>query len=91
MRTSLNETRDIDIYLTNQMDTPDRLLFDSRLLIDDSLGEKLTFQQKANELIAEHGRELLRKEIASIEEKLFRQSKFKSFQRNIYSIFKLSK
>ena len=89
MRTSLIETQQIDQYLNGEMPISEKLLFESRLLIDETLQDKLNDQVKANALIKEYGREKLLRDIRMIEGKLFNESKYKTFQTKVYSIFKL--
>lgn len=88
MRTSLIETQQIDRYLNNEMPISEKLVFESRLLIDETLKDKLNYQVQTNDLIKEYGRQKLLQDIRIIEEKLFNESKFKTFQTKVYSIFK---
>jgi len=88
MRTSLIEIREIDRYLNNEMSISEKLVFESRLQIDEMLKENLNNQVKANAVIKEFGRQKLLQDILVIEERLFSESKFKTFQSKVYSIFK---
>ena len=87
MRTSLIETQEIDRYLNDEMTTMSRLVFESRMLVDPSLKEKVNYQKKADALIKAYGRQKLKQEIENIDQMLFSDAKFKSFQTKVFSIF----
>ncbi|MEL6560812.1 MAG: hypothetical protein AAFQ94_21640 [Bacteroidota bacterium] len=87
MRISLIETQEIDRYLNDEMTTMSRLVFESRMLVDPLLKEKVEHQKKANELIKVYGRQKLKQEIRNIDQMLFSDAKFKSFQTKVFTIF----
>jgi hypothetical protein len=83
----MNETAHIEQYILGKLAPEDRLLFEATLLIDDELAEKTMLQQQLHEVILLSGRRQLRKELAAIDRKVFRDRKYSRFQRKILSIF----
>lgn len=87
MRTSLIETAQIDEWLTGQISIEDGLVMEARLQTNPELKEKAIWQQRTYELIRIYGQERLKEEIAAIEGELFQHSRFRTFQRIIFSVF----
>ncbi len=88
MKTSLNETIEIENLLLQQGDTSDRLVTEAKVLSNSEFKEKVQWQSLAYDLVNLYGRDKLLKEIKVIENRLFSTSKYQSFQNQIYSIFK---
>ncbi|MEM7551474.1 MAG: hypothetical protein AAF363_17460 [Bacteroidota bacterium] len=88
MRTSLTETKRIEEYLLELGDVQDRLLTEARILSNPDLAGKAEWQSKSYELIRLYGSNKLRKEISMIEQKLFTDRRYHSFQHKIRAIFK---
>ncbi|HVW94675.1 MAG TPA: hypothetical protein VHA56_01735 [Mucilaginibacter sp.] len=87
MRTSLAETRQIEQYLLQLAPPNEMLLFDAKLLLDESLQEKLQMQKKTHEIVKQYGRKQLRKEIDAIHQMLFTSAEHRSFRQKIMQIF----
>lgn len=88
MRTSLNEVRALEAFLLEQGDPSELLVTEARMLINPELQDKAKWQLCANDLVQEYGRQKLRQEIQTIEKQLFTNSRYRSFQDRIRSIFK---
>lgn len=87
MRTSLIETAQIDEWLNGQTSIEDGLVMEARLQTNPELKEKAIWQQRTYELIRIYGQKRLKEEIAAIEGELFQHSRFRTFQRIIFSVF----
>jgi anti-sigma-K factor RskA len=85
----MNETRHIERYVLGTLSAEERIVFEAKLLIDDQLAEKAALQQKLHETVLLSGRNRLRKEIASIDRKLFTTPRHSRFQQTIRNIFHL--
>ena len=86
MRTSLNEIKLIDDYLFNTAETGDRLVFDARLIIDDSLPEKVSLQKHTHTIIQQHSRRKLKAEIETVHQRLFGEPRHSSFAKRILNL-----
>lgn len=89
MRTSLIETAQIEDWLFGQLNPDDYLLMEARLQIDHKLKTKVEVQQTTYDLVKLHGREILKKEIRSIDHELFNHPRHRTFRDKIFSIFKI--
>lgn len=87
MRTSLSEIKNIEDHLFERMGEEEKLLFDARLILDDSLREKVRWQQKTYGLIQQYGRKKLKSELETIHRKLFRMQEYSGFQQKIFKLF----
>jgi len=87
MRTSLIETEQIEAYLLMSADPGDSLVFEAKLLLDDSLPEKVQWQQKAYEMIRLYSREQLKLDMESAHQKLFSQPEHAGFRQKIKRLF----
>ena len=85
----MNDTQELEDYLLNRLPVEDRLLMEARLLLSEDLREKAFWQQQTYALIKQHGRQVLKAEIAAVHTKLFTEKKFETFRQNILSLFKL--
>lgn len=83
----MNETAIIEHYILGKLPPADKLLFEAKLLLDGDLAEKTRLQQQLHEVVMLSGRKELRKELAAIDRKIFRDRKYSRFQRNMRSIF----
>lgn len=61
MRTSLNEIKTIEAYLSNSLAVGERLLFEAHMIVDRTL-RKNVFAQKLVRRLVEHHRNVLLKE-----------------------------
>jgi hypothetical protein len=91
MRTSLNEIKEIDNYLLDQIEPEEKFVFEVKLLLNRELAEKVKLQQRVYALITKYGRRSLRKEIEMVHRKLFSEPKYHSFRTRIENIFRNSK
>ncbi len=87
MRTSLNETEQIEAYLMRSAEPGDALVFEAKLLLDTSLPEKIHWQKNAYEMIRLYSREQLKMEIGSAHQKLFSQPEHAGFRQKIKRLF----
>ena len=85
MMTSQNNTRLIEKYLNGSLSFADRLLFESRLVIDPVLKRDLYFQKKTHQLIKMYHREKLKEELEILHQKIFKNP---DNLRSIYQLFK---
>jgi hypothetical protein len=88
MKTSWNETRQIDQHLAGTMDTGDALVFDAKLLLDAELVDKVSWQRKTHAIIKQYGRRQLKNELEAIHQKLFTSPQHHSFSQRIRRLFK---
>ncbi len=88
MRTSLIEIKQIENLLLKQGDIQERLITEAKILLSPELKEKLNWQLKSYELIRQYGLEKLSQEIKEVEDYVFTNPKYGSFQSRIRSIFK---
>jgi hypothetical protein len=87
MKTSWNETRQIDLYLSGEADTGNALLFEAQLLIGPNLHNKVLWQQKTYAIINNYGRRQLKNEIEAIHQKLFTEPEHLNFSQKIRRLF----
>ena len=86
MRKQLHEAQEIDQYLLQAMPAADKLVFQTRMLTDSTLQEKVWYQQEAHQLIRRIGREAQREKLAALHERLWETDE--GFRAEISSIFK---
>ena len=87
MRTSLNETKQIDDYLFAYAGAADALLFEARLILQPGLQEKMQWQQRTYEIIQQYSRRRLKAEIEAVHQQLFNEPEHISFRRKVLSFF----
>jgi hypothetical protein len=87
MKTSWNETRQIDAYLSGSMDTGNALLFEANMVLEPALQDKALWQIKAHTAIQHYGRAQLKKEIEAVHQKLFTAPEHVSFKQKIRRLF----
>jgi hypothetical protein len=87
MKTSWNETRQIDEHISGSMNTGDVLVFEAKLLLDSELSDKLIWQRKTHAIIKQYGRQQLKNELETIHQKLFTSSEHLSFSQKIRRLF----
>lgn len=88
MRTSLNEIKQIEDYLSGRMVTSDMTLFEASLVTNKSLKQKVDWQRQTYDLVKSYGRRKLGAEISMVEDKVFTDRKFTRFQKSVLQIFK---
>lgn len=87
MRTSLNELEQIEAFLAKDIQSPEGLIAEAKLLIDPTFEHQIEAQQKSYALIKAYGRTQLRIEIQQAQNQIFTQHKFKQFRNTILSFF----
>ncbi|GAA3959976.1 hypothetical protein [Mucilaginibacter dorajii] len=87
MRTSLNNIATIEAHLHKKQQPADALLFDAKLLLDDTLQVNVPAQQQAYSLVQQYGRKQLKQEIETVHQQLFNTTKHLSFRQKIARIF----
>ncbi|MFD2864218.1 hypothetical protein [Mucilaginibacter antarcticus] len=89
MTTSWNETKQIEAHLQGTTHPGDALLFEARLVLDNTLADKVMWQQKAYGVIQQYGRRQLKKEIEQVHQQLFIQPAHVSFAEKIRQLFSI--
>lgn len=87
MRKALHEIQEIEQYCQGQLSNTQQEAFETRLILHPGLEEKLHWQQEFYLWIKYLSRKLLKKEIRSIEKKLFTQHQYHKFKEQIEHIF----
>ncbi len=87
MRTSLNEIKQIEDYLQQNISPEEAQQFEARLLLEPQLQEKLSWQKRVYHLIRQYGRRQLKRELNAVQNKVFTQSKYAGFQKSITRLF----
>ncbi|MES2808488.1 MAG: hypothetical protein V4619_07680 [Bacteroidota bacterium] len=87
MTTSWNETKQIEIHLQGTAHPGNALVFEARLMLDNTLADKVIWQQKTYGVIQQYGRRQLKKEIEQLHQQLFTQPAHASFAQKIRLLF----
>lgn len=88
MKTSWNELRLIEDYLTAAAEPADQVLFEARLILQPDLKDSLYWQERTYRLVQQYGRQQLRSEIAKVHDTLFRAPEHQSFRQKIGKLFR---
>jgi hypothetical protein len=87
MRTSLNNIKAIDDYLSGSMAPGDALLFEAKMLLNNDLRDDVQLQQNTYSIIRQYGRQSIRAEILTIQQTLSTAPQHRGFMQRIKSIF----
>jgi hypothetical protein len=87
MTTSWNETKHIEAHLRGNATPGDALVFEAKLMLDNSLADKVLWQQKTYDVIQQYGRRQLKNEIEQVHQQLFAQPGHSSFAQKIKRLF----
>ncbi|SMC37663.1 hypothetical protein [Pedobacter africanus] len=87
MKTSLNELLLIEDFLLGGNSEGESTLMQARLLLQPSLKESISWQQKTYQLVNTYGRGQLRQEIAQVHQKLFSAPEHLSFRQKVMRFF----
>jgi hypothetical protein len=87
MKTSWNDIRQAEDYLTGNIKEEDALVMKAKLLIDPVLRANMAAQKKVYSLIRMYGRKKLRAELDAIQEELFQDTAKHSFREKIVQLF----
>lgn len=88
MKTSGNDTQQIDDYLLRRMDEGEAVLFEARLVLEPGLHQKMHWQKKAHGFIRAYGRKQIKNELRGIEHQLFHHPAHDGFKQKIFRLFK---
>ncbi|MEJ0054352.1 MAG: hypothetical protein WDN75_01075 [Bacteroidota bacterium] len=87
MRTSLNEIREAERFLTGNMQPEDSLLFQAKLITGPSLRFNVFLQSKIMEIVLLFDRRKMKNEIERLRDKLFNNPDKSDFTLRINRIF----
>lgn len=87
MRTSLNEIKLLESYVSRTLRQPDFLLVSARLIVDPVLKMNLSLQQKVYALVRLYGRKKLKSELDVLHQKLMDNPDKPFFRKKIEQIF----
>ena len=87
MRTSLNNIKLTEDFLSGEMEPQDRLVFRAKLLLDPVLKMNTMLQRQAYSLIRFYGRKKLRAEIESAHQNVFADPAKAKYRQEIDRLF----
>jgi hypothetical protein len=87
MRTSLNNVKETEDFLSGALPSEDTLFFKARLLLDPVTRMNLSFQRKAYGVIRLYGRRKLKAEIETVHENIFSDLIHAVYRREIDQLF----
>ena len=85
MRNDLIETEQIEEYLSHQMSGENKAQFETRMLLDGSLSEKVEAQRNVHTLIRIFSRRQQRNKLELIYQQLLREPSFAQQLKNIFA------
>ena len=83
MKTSWNQTKSIEDYITGKLTPEEELLFDVKMLINPLLRLQVMIQKKVYILVRQYARKKIRSEIEAVHDKIFHDPARASFQAEI--------
>jgi hypothetical protein len=86
MKTSTNVS-EIENYLFGKLDTPSKLVFEARLLINPVLKLNVESQRRLYSIIKLSGRRKIKSELEQIHRRLFSDIQKNIFQQGIHQLF----
>lgn len=87
MKTSWKTTQRLEDYRLRRLTPEDALLVEAELLTNPELRETLQWQERTYELLQAYGRQQLRREILSVQHRLFYRPEYRSFRQIIRQLF----
>ena len=87
MKTSWKNTQRLDDYLGQRLNPEEALLIEARLVLEPELRDTLRWQQQTHALVRAYGRQQLRREIQSAQQKVFHQPEHHGFRQTILRLF----
>jgi hypothetical protein len=87
MKTSWNNPRAIERFLSGALSTGESLLFRARLLTDPDLRITVAQQKKAYALVQQYGRQQMKTRLEAIHQSLFRDPEKKGYQQEVLQYF----
>ncbi|HYG19543.1 MAG TPA: hypothetical protein VD816_11475 [Ohtaekwangia sp.] len=88
MRTSLNDIRETERYLGNELPPEDKLVFEARLLTEPTLRANTFVQYRIRALIRLYHRKKMKDSIESIHQRMFNDPAEKTFALQVHQYFK---
>ncbi len=88
MRTSLNNIKAIDDYISGNMATGDKLLFEANLILNNDLVNDMQYQQKTYTMIRLYGRQKIKDEIAAVQKTFTTAPQHQNLIQRIAKLFK---
>lgn len=89
MRTSLNEIQQGEAYLHGKLTDGDKLVFETRILLNPAMQQNLVYQQQVYDIVKAYSRKQLKAEIGTIHTRLFHSPEHLSFRQRILNIFRI--
>jgi hypothetical protein len=87
MKTSWKNTQRLDNYLQQQLKPEEVLLLEAHLVLEPELQDALRWQRRTHALVRAYGRQQLRREIQSAQQKVFHRPEHRGFRQTILRIF----
>ncbi len=87
MKTSWKTTQRLDDYLQQQLKPEEALLLEAHLALEPELRDTLRWQRQTHTLVRAYGRQQLRREIQSAQQKVFHRPEYHGFRQTILRIF----
>lgn len=87
MRTSLNEIRLIEEYLSDRLNVRDRLLFQARILTSPSLRLNVWLQKKILQLLRQYHKKKIRDAAGQYHEQFFHNPQNGEYRKRIMNLF----
>lgn len=89
MRTSLNNIKTIENYLSGQMLPGDALLFEANMLLNSDLINDIQHQQETYAVIRQYSRQKIKDEIAAVQKIIATAPQHRGFMQHITNLFKI--
>ena len=87
MMTSLTETKEIEAYLSGKLNDGETVVFEAKLILDQTLKDKVSWQKKTYDLIRVFGRKKLKSELEIVHQQLFTEPKHQNFREKVFQLF----
>jgi len=87
MRTSLNDIKKADDFLTGRLSTGETLLFQAKLWIDPLLHYRVSMLKKVYTLVHLYGRNKMRMELTGLHERIFNDPEKVLWHQQVKSLF----
>jgi hypothetical protein len=88
MRTSLNNIKAIDDYLSGRLVPGETLLFEANMLLNIDLTDDVQQQQNTYAIIRQYSRKKIKAEIMAVQETLATAPQHRGFMQRIAQLFK---
>ncbi len=89
MRTSLNEIKEAERFLTNKMLEEESLVFQARMITDPLLRLNVSFQKRLMDAVQLYHRRKVKHNLQSVHNELLTSSEKSGFQQLVHNIFHL--